>query len=212
MTEASAHDEQVKDFVRTEMFESGVEQWKLQCINDTSDGVNDPAGQEPVECTGSQRGDNGFDGCQAYPTHGDVDHGRKPFWTVDPDGVNDDTDDRNEPDESQKAVADRIAKDDQTDRSVGACDQNKDHHMVDLFEHFVDMFRDIEGMINGAGSIKQDHADDENGYSCRSKATGCECCFGDQRNGGSHCQDHSDEVGQSAARIFDVKFHVCTSE
>ena len=63
-------------------------------------------------------------------------------------------------------------------------------------------------MINGAGSVKQDHADDENGYSRCGKAAGCECGFGDQRKGGSHCKDHSDEVGQSAAGIFDVKFHV----
>ena len=140
MTEASAHDEQVKDFVRTEMLESGVEQWKLQCINDTSDGVNDTAGQEPVKGSRSQGCDDGFEGCEANPAHGNVDHRGKPFRTVDPDGIDDDTDDRDGPDERQKAVSDRIAKDDQADRSVGAGDQNEDHHMVDLFEHLIDMF------------------------------------------------------------------------
>lgn len=105
VTEASAHDEQVKDFVRTEMFESGVEQWKLQCVNDTADGVNDSAGQKPVECGRSQGRDNGFERREANPAHGDVDQGRKPFWAIDPNGVDDDTNDCDEPDEGQESVA-----------------------------------------------------------------------------------------------------------
>jgi len=75
VTEASAHDEQVKDFVRTEMFEPGVKQWKLQCVYDTADGVNNASCQEPVKGTRSQRCDDGLDRGKADPAHGDVDHG-----------------------------------------------------------------------------------------------------------------------------------------
>ena len=57
------------------MLESGVEQWKLQCVYDPSDGVDDAAGQEPVKRARSQGGNNGFDRCEANPAHGDVDHG-----------------------------------------------------------------------------------------------------------------------------------------
>ena len=73
------------------------------------------------------------------------------------------------------------------------------------------MLGDIEGMINGTGSVEQDHADDEDGHGDRGKTTGHVSCFGDQRNGGNRCKDHGDEVSQGTAWIFDVEFHVCTS-
>jgi len=204
VTEASAHDEQVKDFVRTEMFESGVEQWKLQCVYNAADGVNDSAGEEPVECTRCQRSDNGLDRREANPAHGDVDHGGEPLGTVDPKCIDDDSDDRDGPNEGQKAVSDRIAENDQADRSVGTGDQYEDHHVVDLFEHFVDLLRDIEGVVDGAGSVKQDHTDDKDGDGDRGKEAGCENCFCDQRNRGDDGQDHCDEMGQGTARIFNI--------
>ncbi len=153
------------------MFESGVEQWKLQCVNDTSDGINDPTGQEPVECSRCQGSDDGLDGCEADPAHGDINHGRNPFGAINPDGIEDYTDDCDEPDEGQESEADRIAQDDQAYRSVGSCDQNENHHVIDLFKHLIDMVGDIQGMINGAGSVEQDHADDEDGNGDRSKST-----------------------------------------
>ena len=136
MTEASAHNEQVKDFVRTEMFESGVEEWELQCIYDATDGVNDTAGKEPVKSARSQGSNNALDRSEANPAHGDIDHRREPFRTVDPESIDHDADDRDEPDQCQKAIANGISKDDQTDRSISAGDQYKDHHMIDLFKEF----------------------------------------------------------------------------
>jgi len=83
--------------------------------------------------------------------------------------------------------------------------------MVDFFKHFIDMLRDIEGMINGAGGVEQDHADDEDCHGARRKTAGQMNRFGDQRKCCDHSQDHSDKMSQGAAWIFDSKFHMRTS-
>ena len=41
----AAHNEQVEDFVGTEVFVSGVEQGKLQCIDDAPYGINNTTSQ-----------------------------------------------------------------------------------------------------------------------------------------------------------------------
>ena len=75
MTEASAHDKQVKDLVRTEIFVPGIEQRELHCVNNASDRVNDTAGQEPEKCPRNQGSYDLPDGGQADPAHGDIDAG-----------------------------------------------------------------------------------------------------------------------------------------
>ena len=44
MTEASAHNEQVEEFMGTEILESGVEHLQLQGVDNAADGVDDTAG------------------------------------------------------------------------------------------------------------------------------------------------------------------------
>lgn len=51
VTNASAHDKQVKDFMGTEVLVPVIENWQLQCIDNTADGVDDTACQEPEEST-----------------------------------------------------------------------------------------------------------------------------------------------------------------
>lgn len=79
--------------------------------------------------------------------------------------------------------------------------------MIDFFQYLVHMFGDIEGMINGACSVEQDHTDDKDSNCDRSKAPGCVGRFSNQWNGGNDCKDHGDKVGQGTARIFDVYIH-----
>ena len=203
MTEASAHNEQVKEFMRTEILESGVEQWKLQCINDTADGVDNTAGEEPVKCTRSEGGHNGFDRSEAYPAHGNVDQRRKPFRTVDPQGVDDDSDKCDGPDESQKAVAHRVSQDDQADRSISSGDQNENHHMINFFQHFVELFGNIECVVCSAGRVEKDHADNEDCDGHCGECAGSQRSFCDQRDCCDDCEDHSDKVSQGTARVFD---------
>ena len=61
-----------------------------------------------------------------------------------------------------QAVTGAISENDQADRRIGSGDQDKDHHMVDLPENLVYMLGNIKGMVDGAGRVKKDHADDKN--------------------------------------------------
>lgn len=54
MAEASAHDKQVEDLMGAEILVSGIEERKLQCIDDTADGVDDASGYEPQEGCGGE--------------------------------------------------------------------------------------------------------------------------------------------------------------
>ena len=37
------------------------------------------------------------------------------------------------------------------------------HHVIDLSEKFIDMLRDIEGVVDRTCGVEQDHTDDEPG-------------------------------------------------
>ena len=47
VTETAAHNKKVKKFVRTEIFQSSVEQIYFHCVNDAADGVDNAADKEP---------------------------------------------------------------------------------------------------------------------------------------------------------------------
>ena len=49
MAEASAHDEEMEDLVRTEVLVAGIEDRKLQGVDDAAHGVDDATGQEPAK-------------------------------------------------------------------------------------------------------------------------------------------------------------------
>ena len=49
MTDASAHDKQVKDFVGAKIFVPGIKNRKFKGIDNTADGVNNAAGQKPAK-------------------------------------------------------------------------------------------------------------------------------------------------------------------
>ena len=44
VTDAAAHDEQMEDLMGAEVFVTGIEEGKLQCIDHAADGVDDPSG------------------------------------------------------------------------------------------------------------------------------------------------------------------------
>ena len=52
-------------------------------------------------------------------------------------------------------------EDDEAYRSVSSGDQDEDHHVIDLSEKFIDMLRDIEGVVDRTCGVEQDHTDDE---------------------------------------------------
>ena len=49
MTYASAHDEEMEHFVGAEEFMLCIEDWQLQGIDDTANGIDNAAGQQPEE-------------------------------------------------------------------------------------------------------------------------------------------------------------------
>ena len=49
MTEASSHDEEMEDLVRTEVLVAGIEDRKLQGVDDAAHGVDDTTGQKPAK-------------------------------------------------------------------------------------------------------------------------------------------------------------------
>ena len=50
MAGAAAHNEQVEDFVASEVLMSVVEDGQLQRVDYAADGVNDSSGEKPAEC------------------------------------------------------------------------------------------------------------------------------------------------------------------
>ena len=52
MADASAHNKQMKDLMRTEMDMLWIEKGKLQSIDDASNRINDPPRKQPQEGAG----------------------------------------------------------------------------------------------------------------------------------------------------------------
>lgn len=57
MTKASAHDKQMKNFMRAKIFMLCIEKGKLQCIDDAANGVDDTADHKPEESSRRQGSD-----------------------------------------------------------------------------------------------------------------------------------------------------------
>ena len=49
MTEASGHDEEMEDLVGTEVLVAGVEDRKLQGVDNAAYGIDDASGEEPAK-------------------------------------------------------------------------------------------------------------------------------------------------------------------
>ena len=141
MAEASAHDKQVEDLMGAEILVSGIEERKLQCIDDTADGVNDASGYEPQEGCGGEGGYQRHHGEDTEPSHGNIDQRGKPFGTGDPEGFDQDACNGGPPYENKERDACGVPKGNHADRRIASGNQDKDHHMVDFSQKPVDFFR-----------------------------------------------------------------------
>lgn len=151
----------MKYFVGTEILMLRIEDRKLQSIDHTADGIDDAAGEQPCKGRWCECCHDLADCHDAYPAHRNIDHGGEPLRAVDPEGVDDDSHDRDAPDEGQHPVSGTVSEDDEAYRSVSSGDQDEDHHVIDLSEKFIDMLRDIEGVVDRTCGVEQDHTDDE---------------------------------------------------
>ena len=137
---ASPHYEQMEDFVASEIFMFVIEDGHFQCIDDSSDCIDNPSCKEPEE-SGSGHVIQDLRECQyAGPSHSDVQNGRYPFWTEDPECLDEDSYNCYAPDKCQKNPAGFTGQNKETDRGITSCDQNKNHHMVNLFQYGIDLF------------------------------------------------------------------------
>ena len=104
MTYASAHDEEVEYFVGAEVLVFCIEDWQLQGIDDTTNGVDDAACQQPQERRRGQGLKQRSEYQNTYPAHCNIDHGRKPFGTGDPAGFYQHADSGDAPHEGKQGV------------------------------------------------------------------------------------------------------------
>lgn len=89
-----------------------IEDRQLQCVDDTSDGIDDAAGQEPAEPCAGQVVEDRNEGQNTEPSHSDVDYGGEPFRAVNPAALKDHSDDSNSPYKCTEDIAGAAVKDD----------------------------------------------------------------------------------------------------
>ena len=58
MTQASPHDEQLKNFMGTEILMSGIKDWKLQGVDHATYRVDDTTSQKPAKSRSRESVDN----------------------------------------------------------------------------------------------------------------------------------------------------------
>ena len=50
MAETSGHNKEMEDLMRAKELMSGIEERKLQCVDNTSDGIDHTSGNQPDKC------------------------------------------------------------------------------------------------------------------------------------------------------------------
>ena len=81
-----------------------IEDRQLQGIDDTANGVDDAACQQPQERRRGQGLKQRSEYQNTYPAHCNIDHGRKPFGTGDPAGFYQHADSGDAPHEGKQGV------------------------------------------------------------------------------------------------------------
>lgn len=112
MAHTSQHYENMKYLMRSKIFMFCIEDRQLQCVDDTSDGIDDAAGQEPAEPCAGQVVEDRNEGQNTEPSHSDVDYGGEPFRAVNPAALKDHSDDSNSPYKCTEDIAGAAVKDD----------------------------------------------------------------------------------------------------
>lgn len=112
MAHTSQHYENMKYLMRSKIFMFCIEDRQLQCVDDTSDGIDDATGQEPAEPCAGQVVEDRNEGQNTEPSHSDVDYGGEPFRAVNPAALKDHSDDSNSPYKCTEDIAGAAVKDD----------------------------------------------------------------------------------------------------
>ena len=105
MTKASAHDEEVEDFVGAEILMAGVKDRELQRVDHTASSIYDAASKEPKEGGQGKGMIQGTNGKEDHPSHADVENGGDPFWAGHPEKLKEHAKKGNRPYYGKKAIA-----------------------------------------------------------------------------------------------------------
>ena len=162
MTDTPAHHEQMENLMRAKILMSGVKQRQLQRVNNTAHRVNDAARQQPAKSRRRQGIQNLRKRQYAYPAHGDIQHRGKPFRAGNPEQLQDNARDGDAPYDGAEGISHLAAQHNQAHRRVGACDEHKNHAVIDFPQDAVRPLGQIQRVISGAGRVQQNHADDKN--------------------------------------------------
>lgn len=130
-----------------------VENRKLQCIDYTTDCVNDSAGEKPSEFCTCQIIEDLTECEDTDPSHTNVEDGGYPFRAEYPEPFNNNSGDCDTPYKCEHDKSGSAFQYQQADWCVASGDQYEDHHMVDLFQDRVDTFGKIKGMVGCACGV-----------------------------------------------------------
>ncbi len=208
MAEAAAHDKQVENFMTAEIWMGRIEKRKLQSVNDAADRIDDAAGQQPGKLCDRQCVKQLGEGKDACPSHGDIQDGRNPFRTVNPKQLQDASQKGDAPYGNQHERTGHAREHQQADRCVTAGNQNKDHHMIDLFADTVGPFRCIESVVASACTVQGDHAQCEDQHGKKGMRLRAFLRFDQQSDAGDKTEDHGDQVSNGTAGIFKITVYV----
>ena len=139
--------------MRTEVLMICIENGKLQCIDNTSNCINDTSCQKPSESCRRKCFDDRHKSKHTEPPHCNVDDRGKPLGTGDPAGLNKDSHNGHQPHCCTENGSCPAVKHDQADWCITSCYENKNHHMIHLAQTPVYLFSGINCVVNGAGRI-----------------------------------------------------------
>lgn len=97
VAETPAHYKKMEYFMTSEILVPVIEDWKLQCIDDAADGIDNPSGQQPAKgCC--RHGIEDLCKCEyACPAHADIQYRGYPFGAIYPKGLDQNPDNSNPP-------------------------------------------------------------------------------------------------------------------
>lgn len=202
VTDTARHDKHMENLMGAEIFESGVQLWQLQRVDDAAYGIKDTSCKQPVKSGYGKlmikRGKRKY----ADPSHGDIKDRRKPLRTGDPAEFDDHTKNGDAPYCRKHGITDPAPQRDDADGRIGTCHKHKNHHVVDFSQDLIDLLGDIQCMVYGAGAVQQKHAAHKNHTGDEIGQVAAVARPDKNRQSGAGCHDHADKMGDGAAWIF----------
>ena len=125
MTEASSHHKQMEDLMGSEVFMLLIKGTQLQCIDNSTDRVQNSSRKKPVKAWPRKIMQQGWKCSDAGPAHPDIKEGGKPSGAADPEQLDHDTGDGDAPHKDAQIPAGRLAEGQDGNRGGGCPGRRK---------------------------------------------------------------------------------------